>query len=977
MIPARAISRRMDRGRFLQACLLLLSLLLALSIAKAQQSGEPSWAQQLSKEQRFLVFPHIDAGFRALKRDDHERAVQEFTRASAIAPGQPVIAGYLAQALADGGNLTQAIAVLDQQLSRTPNDQALLTVKQTLQERQTNETITQAQTLRPDPEQLRRYLQSHSPLLYSVYAEREWLDLLALASTPSQDLLANYAVKFVDNETFRLRLIVKMLVRQDDLHEADDFIEQLPASFLTQYAEVDNLSYQLLSEGHAREALLLLIKAYPYESNSPTERQALLKRMIIAQATVKDKSILQRFVDDDVRHITTSAQEREWLTLMSMAFGDELAPLVSYRVKFVDNRPVYEADILEELKQGAPLPSARELQDFVARLGQVSPAYTEVLSYRLFEQGAYADAWSILMGQYPFQSLTGEPRDALLERLLLIAKRDPSVVTQQDLRRLSMPLGSTRDRSIQADLLETVGDCAGIRRVLGDYSNGYGVDQWMLLGGCYEKVQLSGLAQLAYEQAAAIAPSAMTERAVAYTAFENKDYEVSLQAWHQVLSHAIVEPADLIAAATTAMAANQPEQARVWLDRYASLNATPDATYWTLSAQAWAAKDLARAMSDMQRAIAIEPLASRFSQLGQWQLQQGDSVAALASLEKAVALAPEDGVAQSELGFLYYDLGQLSPAQKHLTEALALRPADPQLIEQLAYVDQQLGENEQSMHYIRLAVDHDLRFLPQERTPEQDESLFALRRMYEDLNRRWTFSFDALTGSAPSLSALSPQPGVGYRSYSQLEVDYRLGDPAVNNGKTLSVYSRVFGGSGVDDSPWPIYAPTLGVGLRWKPFSEQVFYLSIEKQIPLDHGTSAPANTMLRASASLFNSGVYSDDWHPTGPGWLSQNLYLDAAYYLSDQAYSLLADYRIGYHNKIKQGQTIEPYGRTVVSKLSGTSEADVRAGVGVRWNIWGLESRYSAYASQGYVGLEIQGAIQTEESDRVVAIFNIGVRW
>jgi adsorption protein A len=305
------------------------------------------------------------------------------------------------------------------------------------------------------------------------------------------------------------------------------------------------------------------------------------------------------------------------------------------------------------------------------------------------------------------------------------------------------------------------------------------------------------------------------------------------------------------------------------------------------------------------------------------------------------------------------------------------RPGDPQIIQQLAYIDQQLGDNTQSMAFIRLAVDHDLRFLPQEQTPERVESLFALRRMYEDLDRRWTFSVDALSGSAPSLSAGSPQPGLGYRGYSQIEVDYRLGNPAVNNGKTLSVYSRVFGGSGVDNSPVPVYGPMLGVGLRWKPLAEQVLYLSIEKQIPLDHGTSAPANTMLRASASLFNDGVYSDDWHPTGAGWTSQNLYLDAAYYLSDQAFSLLADYRIGYHNKIKQGQTIEPYGRAVVSKVSDIGEADIRAGIGVRWNLWGLESRYSAYASRGYVGVEIQGVIQSQSTDRVVALFNMGVRW
>lgn len=975
-ISSRAKDGFLVGKRFFAGCALLL-LSLFLSVAHAKQDNEPAWAQNLDKQQRYLLFSHIDAGFRALKKEDFDRAVREFSRANSIAPDQPVVVGYLAQALLAADQLEQALAVLNAQLLRTPDNQALREVRNSLLERMALKTIAQAQSFASDPIQLRLYLQSQHPVLYSAFAEREWLDLLAQASTPDQDLIAAYSVIFAENDALRLTQIINMLVRREDRQAADDFIESLPASFLMRFTEVDNLSYQLLSEGYAREALLLLIRAYPYESHSPTEREIFLKRMTVAQVTVADKTILQRFVENDVKLITTATQEKEWLTLMSMAFGDQLAPLLNYRVQFAENQAVYLQDILAELKRGAPLPKASDLQEFLVRIGAVSPEFTETLSFWLFEQGANAQGWSVLMAYYPFAAMTSEKRDVLLERLSLIAVRDPTVLTQHDIARLSQPLNSVGARSIQANLLASVGDCSGVRRVLGDFSAGYGVDQWLLLGNCYQTAGLSGLAQAAYQQAAAVAPSALTERTVAYAAFANKDFDTALSAWARAFLFAEPDPSDLVAAATTALAAKEALQARVWLDQYERLNTRPTATYWTLRAQAWASLDLPRALIDMQRAIALEPTPERWLQLGRWQLTQGDTTAALASIQKVVVLAPQDGMAQSELGFLLYQLGEIKAAREHLSEALVQRPEDPQIIKQLAYVDQQLADNVQSMAYIRLAVDHDLRILPQDRTPEQEESLFAMRRMYEDLDRRWTFSADALVGSAPSLSALSPQPGQDYQSYSQIEVDYRLGNPAVNNGKTLSIYSRVFGGSGTDNSPWPIYGPTLGVGLRWKPLTTQVLYLSIEKQIPLDKGTSAPANTMLRASASLFNAGVYSDDWQPTGPGWTSQNLYLDAAYYLSDQAFSLLADYRIGYHHKIRQGQTIEPYGRAVVSKVSGIGEADIRAGVGMRWHLWGLESRYSAYASRGYVGVEIQGVIQSQSTDRVVALISMGVRW
>lgn len=972
--------------KYIGQTLLLLTLALVLSFASAQPTDEPPWAVSLTKQQRFLAFPHIDAGFRALGRKDLDRAVQEFSRANTVAPNQPVIVGYLAESLIEADQLTRATTLVSEQLARTPDDEKLKQISEELVRMETNKIIAKAQSMAGDSTELRRYLTNNRPDLYSPFAEQEWLALLLTASTPQHNLLAGYELKFDRNETTRLSLIVKLLVRDNDLYEADQFIEHLPASFLNQHAEIDSLSYGLLTDGYPTEALGLLIKAYPFESSDPEQRQMLLKRMIIAQSTMPDKSVFQRFVDDDKTHITTAAEEREWLELMSTVFSNELSALIDYRVKFADNRALYVKDVLDELKQGAPLPNARDIQAFLDSIGKVDISFSETLSYRLFADQSYRQAWAVIMSQYPFDGAPVAAQKELFDRLQLIAQRNPKVATTADRRLLSQPLPSARERGYQVNILGFLGDCAGIRQVLGSFSGGYGVEQWLLLGGCYERAELSGLAQYAYEKAVSVDSSEQTERALAYAAFQNDDYLVALKAWQRVFALGQPEAADLIAAATTALAANKPALARDWLTQWSTrygaaastgTDATERARVLTLSAQAWSDVDPKRSLADMTQAISLVPSAERYLELGEWQLKQGDKEAALVAFKKAIELAPENGLAQAELGFLYNQLGQLSMAQTHLTLALKQRPGDPELIQQLAYVDQKLGDNVDSMRYIRLAVDHMRRFLPTQRTPEMVEREFGLRRMYEDLDRRWTFSFDALVGTGASYTPQAPQPDQGSRSYSQIEVDYRLGNPAIDNGKTFSVYSRVFGGNGADNSPWPIYAPTLGVGLRWKPFSEQVLYLAIEKQVPLDHGTSAPANTMLRASASLFNAGRFSDDWHPTGQGWMSQNLYLDSAYYFSGQAYSLLADYRIGYHNKLKEGQTLEPYARLTASKVSDTSKADIRAGVGVRWNIWGLQSRYSAYASQGYVGLEVQGAIQTAEQDRFVGLFNIGVRW
>ncbi len=134
----------------------------------------------------------------------------------------------------------------------------------------------------------------------------------------------------------------------------------------------------------------------------------------------------------------------------------------------------------------------------------------------------------------------------------------------------------------------------------------------------------------------------------------------------------------------------------------------------------------------------------------------------------------------------------------------------------------------------------------------------------------------------------------------------------------------------------PVYEPMLGVGVRWKPLRDQVIYLAAEQQIPLDHH-HGQADVMLRASASFFNSGKYSDDWHPTGNGWMAQNLYLDAAHFVKADYQVYTADYRMSWHQKINGKQTIEPYWHAQYNASTDNPYRDnTLGGVGVRLNTW-----------------------------------------
>lgn len=223
-------------------------------------------------------------------------------------------------------------------------------------------------------------------------------------------------------------------------------------------------------------------------------------------------------------------------------------------------------------------------------------------------------------------------------------------------------------------------------------------------------------------------------------------------------------------------------------------------------------------------------------------------------------------------------------------------------------------------------------------------------------------------------------PGKSYRSYGQLEAEYRIGRNMLLEGDLLSVYSRVFADTGENGVMMPVKNPMSGTGLRWKPLRDQIFFLAVEQQLPLN-GQNGASDTMLRASASFFNGGKYSDEWHPNGSGWFAQNLYLDAAQYIRQDIQAWTADYRVSWHQKVANGQTIEPYAQVQDNgyRDKGTQGAQL-GGVGVRWNIWTGETHYDAWPHKVSLGVEYQHtfkAINQRNGERNNAFLTIGVHW
>ena len=934
------------------------------------------WDRGLTSFERFRAYPHVDAGLRAGNANDLDTAHREFEKALQLAPSSTPIALYLAQTLARMKRFDEAIALLNSKINQESNATALQAQIQEYERQRTQHIIAQAQSMAGSLPALKQFLVQAKPDLYSAFAETQWLELLATASDAKQNMLAGYHVKFASNWFEWVLMAVDVDLKHHDLPAALHFLKANASKLFEDFKQVQTLKYHLTEQGYPDLALTFLLQGFPYEGLAEHQRDTVIQDIGYLQSMVAQKTIVSDFLSQHAGPFESAQQEKIWYALADINTPAGAKLLTEHSSQYAQNQPLESKDILDQiLNQPTGLTSA-QLFELLKKVPSLPGSFLEIITYRLMQAGEDASALRLLMSAYPFAEVDETQRTALLERISILLRKRPEDVTPAMKQALATPLSSPNDRRLQASIMSQLGDCNAVRRILGDYAPGYTALDYLMLGNCLQHTN-SGLAQLAYERAFTQEPTVFAARSVAYIAFQNHDYQASLKAWDYVLSQKNASSSDLLAASVSALAAGRPSMAKTWLQTYETLKYTKTATYWRLYAQAIYPDDPDKAIKALLHATAMEPEVADYLKLAQWYLKSDREQEALDALLAAQKLDPADGAVQAELGFLTYRLNQLPQAQQHMLKALQVRPRDIKVIDQLAYIDQRLGENEQAKKYIRLSVDHDLRYGPDEVTPELEEKVFAMRRMYEDLSRRWTLTVDAMSATDPTVSILAPEPGQSYQSYSQIELDYRLGDPAIDNGRTLSLYGRVFGGGGADNSALPIYAPTLGIGLRWKPFSEHVFYLSIEKQFPLDQGTSPPENTMIRASASFLNDGKFSDDWHPVGPGWLSQNLYLDAAYYLENQSYSLTADYRIGYHKKIQQGQTIQPYVRLVANKVDSQPKADVRAGFGVRWNLWSHESRYSAYSSKSYIGVEMQYALESVQSNRLSAVLTMGTKW
>ena len=984
----------------LLAGVLLSSSALADTAANAAEADISAADLGISDYRYFIIYPHLEKAFLAQRHHDEKTALQEFQHVHQQAPDSTPLTLYLSEAYRYFGHDDRAQELLNEQRNRHPEDARLQQAFNAIPVREPPidtiaALVAQQQRCAAHPSTRCRSDVGHNALrLGDVTIALQQLHAADFATTPpGQALLENALQRAIYLQQWQAADEVWALRQQQ---RALSPAEQQAWFHVLMAGNLDDRIETLQQQGLWTSAADQLTYA-----SSLTQHHEIPR--------------LQRYLERHSPVFQTANEEKGWLYLLSRYSAHPQQALAQYPTRFLENRRYVVGATLPDVLKDKHYAEAQALLSTVPASDMLEERYSisqathnapetlhlarqlyaqrpslprlDSLVWQLTKAGHTQEAAALLLKHYPFKSDNASRSLTLLARLVGLLSVHPEWASSAQRAGMSAPLPTAQQRDLQRQLPGFIDDCRATRHLLGDMSARYSAEAWGQLANCYRSDR-PDMALYAFQQAEQRRPSGYYQRAIAYQAYAVHDYSLAVRAW-QMIPLAMLADHDLIAAANTAQTAGDVSARDHWLAEAQKRGLANSEQYWWLHAQRYVPDQPRQALQDLNHAIHSTPRPSAqtyVSRAGVYQ-QLGSTRQALADLQRAQAIEPDNDAILVALGYAYANNGELASSRDTLEKAQQRSPGAIEVDKQLAYANQRLGDAARAQRHARLVVD-DLDRAAQLKplTPEQRQQRFDFRRLHEDAARRWSFNLDAtmgLSSGAISHSASgNDSASQRHRSFSQLEAEYRLGRNRLIAGDQLSVYGRLLLDTSNSGAVVPHKQPILGTGLRWKPLQDHIVLLAIEQQTPLDH-RHGENNLLARASASFLNNGRFSDEWHPNGNGWAAQNLYVDAGQYQRHNMRTWTADYRFGYHHKVAVNQTIEPYAHIQANRFRGQdtiSRGGQWMGIGVRWNLWSGETHYDAAPHNVNIGAEYQrilNDVNQRTDKRNGAFITIGAHW
>ncbi|TBU86558.1 NfrA family protein [Phytopseudomonas dryadis] len=535
--------------------------------------------------------------------------------------------------------------------------------------------------------------------------------------------------------------------------------------------------------------------------------------------------------------------------------------------------------------------------------------------------------------------------------------------------------------------LAEAGACEPVYRNAGDAPGETG--QLRALGRCAMPGQ-PGVAVVYYRQALARG-DAGSRLPLAYALDAAGDPQAAYEIWRRYPS-AQLDPEARLAAARSALSAGQVREAQ---QRWQSLE-QESAEVWRLGAAIALADGQAQtALQYQRRAIDAQPSAEHLYEGSNIALATGDAALSLAWLQQALRQAPD--VARYRSDYAQRLAASRDPAQRRESIAWLQRvaqgdPQDYRIAETLAARYDEVGDSAAAREQLRRAID--LQQVPMAVAEDAERDMrqrrYRLRRGHESLSRRDSVSLSSTWSPAGVAAADAQSAGTraGAQNVQIAMWDHALGEEPSRAGRSLSVYARALLGSQQRSR----YGESLGagLGLRYKPFGALNLNLYGElygeSRLPDEHSGLAlgqlfdpgrlgdslgdhrregrsDVDLLLRASASLLDQGKWRNDWRTDERDWGERSLYLDAAWWSKSGDKQLLARYQQGHVFKLPtaSAQTLMPYALLQAGSQSGELDwrEDLRAGVGVRWQLWFDDDRYNAFRGRLSLRVEYQQSL------------------
>jgi adsorption protein A len=888
---------------------------------------------------RYLIYPHLQKGFEAMKQGNRNRTLTEFEQANTIAPNNVEVATYLAEAYRHFGERERAEALLKEQLKRNPGNTRIAKALNDLR-------------IKPAPE----LALTHPPIAASAH---RWsltrsLDKVNLArvaasrnathrarpNKPEQSIRSPQT-KQASHAKTRASAVSQGYYFADTAYKsstARDFATALPAAREASRLEPDNrnygklLVYVLVQTGAYEEAenitSKLLNDAVADSHELKMQRDAIRRRLAYVHFEAANKALHA----GDTEAAVSQAS-------LGVAYAPDQLP---HRVQLIGAQLAAgkhgEADqttteAIEELRGEPALlilrgyarhrlgQWAQALEDFNEAVDDKRLTSTEQHNFRVIAAHAAMAA--------------GEPKRALTLLEPLDATADETIIIRRNLAR------SASQRSLYPNTIKSPTlPAPGI--ICTSFSFTPSCDVWP-----GEELAEPGL------------PAAE----LAYKAFELRSYAVAAVKANEAVALSPASKSYRLLLVNALMADGQLEQADQSATHFLKMNGD--------DAEMVAARSALRHRLG-QRELANEDAAAA---LRSDRLSLASELATLIQLDRKpqarerLDTARKEGLLHSQtdtnIAYLSVLVGDDESALTAFNLAKAGGTLPNTATQDAAYTAVRVGRNDQALEYFKQTIDL-AEVRPSLLTPQQH---FNTRREIADRSRQWGanaavtyrgISPSALTTTGPATSNDSVQVGA--------EAWWRPFDS--RDGRTL----ELFGGLSETLSSKAGFATgaesvQCTIGTRVKPLADINLVFSLERRFAIGSKTttdwlpriaySADTGTNLRVDTS----------------NWMTATVYAEAGRFIKQHQTYATFEGQIGRSfrlDAVNPKLVIFPHavlGADYNSSFAGESKSAVGLGAGVSLRHWFNEDRYNAPRSYSDISLQYRKRIGGD--DRASGVF------